>query len=75
MFDIIIVYWNGTKKIVNDVNRYGLIEESGVFYILKNNIKSYIPKDFVRFFGLKDHWECAKDKESPFADITTTFIE
>lgn len=55
--DIIIVFWDGVKKEVKGVTQYGHLKDHGLFYFDKFGKRSYMPKDSVRFIGLKCHWE------------------
>lgn len=57
MYDIIIIFWDGTRKEIEKVTNYGSLTDHGVFYVDKDNSRSFILKDAVRFIGLKSHWE------------------
>ena len=50
-FDLLIIYYNGDKKIIKHVNYYGISDSSGYFYYEKNGFRSYIPVNRVMFFG------------------------
>ena len=50
-FDLLIIYTDGTNKVVKNVEEYGFKLESSLFYFIKNNFQGFIPKEEVRFIG------------------------
>lgn len=57
MFDLLIIFWDGTKKIVKNVEQYGTYDPADLFYYLKCGHKSYLPIDKVSFIGRLCDWE------------------
>jgi hypothetical protein len=56
MFDLLIIYWDGCKKIVSGVSEFGIISGHEMFYYTKNNRRSYITADTIRFIGNKEDY-------------------
>lgn len=56
-FDLLIIFWDGTRKIVKDVIGYGTYDAAELFYYEKNCFRSYIPIDKVNFIGRLSDWE------------------
>ena len=51
VFDLLIIYTDGTNKVVENVEDYGFKLESSLFYFIKNDFQGFIPKEEVRFIG------------------------
>ena len=62
MFDLLIIYADGSRHIVRDVNTYDYKIESGHYYYKKNNWYSYIPQAQVRFIGRLFDYNDEEDK-------------
>lgn len=56
-FDLLIIFWDGTRKIVKDVDGYGTYDAAELFYYEKNGFRSYMPIDKVTFIGRLSDWE------------------
>ena len=48
-FCLLIIYSDGSTKIVENVENYGFEHESGLFYFTKNDFKGFIPREHVKF--------------------------
>ena len=57
MFDLLIIFWDGTKKIVKNVEWYGIYGAADLFYYSKHGNRSYLPIDKVSFIGKLSDWE------------------
>ena len=51
VFNLLIIYSDGTEKIVNDVTDYSFDIEIHCFVYKKNGYRSFVPVGAVRFFG------------------------
>lgn len=51
VFDLLIIYVTGDRKVVKNVSSYGHQTEGKMFYYDKNSHRSFIPVDSVMFFG------------------------
>lgn len=51
IFDLLIIYRDGSEKVVKNVFDFGVSEKWDCFYYEKNNHRGFIPFDAVRFFG------------------------
>ena len=56
-FELLIIFWDGTKKVVKDVSVYGTYDAAELFYYEKNELRSYMPIDKVTFIGRLSDWE------------------
>jgi len=54
-YDLMIVYADSSKIIIKGVDKYGYNEESGILFLEKNGVKSFVPSNHVLFFGLEKH--------------------
>lgn len=57
-FELLIIYkGNGfhKEKIIENVTDYGYADE--IFYFVKNEMKHFLPKENVVYFGNKFSWE------------------
>lgn len=50
-FCLLIIYSDGSTKIVENVENYGFKHESGLFYFTKNDFNGFIPREHVKFIG------------------------
>lgn len=52
-YDLLIVWNDGERKIIKDVEEYKLSLDAGakVFYFYKNGYRGFVPVDKVRYFG------------------------
>lgn len=56
-FDLLIIFWDGSKKIVKDVSGYGISSYSKeVFYYEKNGHRNFLPVDKINFIGKKSDY-------------------
>lgn len=57
-FDLLIIFWDGTRHIVSAVTNYGLSDtNTEIFWYEKNRSISYLPVDKVNFIGRLSNWE------------------
>lgn len=56
-FDLLIIFWDGARKIVKNVSNYGYNDLSSSFYYDKNKYRSFIPREMVMFLGRKSDYE------------------
>lgn len=59
-YDLLIVYADGLKVVINHVDKYGHTEQGAMFFFEKNLIRSFIPSNNVLFFGLEGHLKGAE---------------
>lgn len=57
VLDITIVFWDGVKKEIKGVEQYGHLKDHELFYFDKGGKRCYMPRDGVRFIGLKCFWD------------------
>lgn len=50
-FDLLIIFEDGTEKVIESVTSYGIHESTRCFYYVKSNYKSFFPAENIRFFG------------------------
>ncbi len=51
LFDLLIIYNDGSKHIVNCVSDFKCSMELGCFQFIKNGYRGFAPINQVRFFG------------------------
>lgn len=51
VFDLLIIYKTGEKKIVEGVSNYSMMDNGKCFSYEKNGYRSFVPVDSVVFFG------------------------
>lgn len=51
LFDLLIVYNDGSKHIVTRVSDFKCYMEAGCFEFIKNGYRGFVPINQVRFFG------------------------
>ena len=56
MFKLLIVYDTNRIAQVEDVQDYGFIDNTGMFYFLKDNVRNFIPQTHVLYFGRAEDW-------------------
>lgn len=57
VYDVLIIFRDGTEKIVKGVTNYDVEEDAKCFVFMKNNYRSFVPIDEVRFFGRRFDYE------------------
>lgn len=55
-YRLLIIYKDGTQKIIEHVNAYGIDKETDCFFFVKNGYRNFVPKDRVLFFGREFDW-------------------
>lgn len=50
-YDLLIIYADGTQKIVKGVSGYKVNQETGCFVYTKNDYNAFLPIESVRFMG------------------------
>lgn len=50
-YDLLILFKNGSRKVIVSVSDYGICDDKGVFHYVKNGYRSFVPIDSVIFFG------------------------
>ncbi len=50
-YDLMIIYNDGTEKVVKNITYHEFSERSNSFYYEKNGYHSFVPAQAVRFFG------------------------
>lgn len=50
-YRLLIIYEDGSQKIIEHVNTYGIDKDTDCFYFAKNGYRGFVPKDRVLFFG------------------------
>ena len=63
MEDIIVIYWDGVRKIIKNVEDFGLVTGNSIFYIKVNGRRSYLPAESIRFIGWFTDYKTATRKE------------
>ena len=56
-FRLLIIYDDWSQKRIEDVNTYGINQNTYCFYFEKNGYRSFIPKDHILFFGREFDWK------------------
>lgn len=56
-YDLLIVFTDGKMKVVKRVKNYGIDYDSGCFWFIKNDYRSFVNKDSVAFFGRRFDFE------------------
>jgi hypothetical protein len=51
--ELIVIFTDGTRLIIDDVENYGSSDEE--YHIAKNNWYSYLPRASVKYIGRLDH--------------------
>ena len=51
--ELLIIFTNGEKKVVTDVSTFKYNNDLGMFIFEKNNYRSFLPKENIKFFGRK----------------------
>lgn len=54
--NLLIVFTNGTKKVINDISDYYILTAPDCFAVVKNNSKIFIPMRNVRYIGMEDNF-------------------
>ena len=57
VYDVLIIFRDGTEKVVESVKDYDVVEEAKCFAFTKNNYRGFVPMDEVRFFGRRFDYE------------------
>lgn len=55
--DLLIIFTDGSEKVITDVNDWGFNTEGGNFYFIKNNYRAFLPKENIKFFGRRFDYE------------------
>lgn len=50
-YDLLIIYVTGERKLITNVSDYGHQTDAKMFYYTKNDFRSFIPVENVKFFG------------------------
>lgn len=50
-YNLLIIYNDGTEKVVKNINYHEFSEKSNSFCYEKNGYRSFVPAQAVRFFG------------------------
>lgn len=50
-YDLLIIYNDGTEKVVKNINHYEFSEKSNCFCYEKNGYRSFVPVGALRFLG------------------------
>lgn len=50
VYDLLIIYRDGEEKVIHDVTDYG-VNNANQYYFIKNNYRSFVQADVVKFFG------------------------
>lgn len=62
-YDLLIIYSDRTRKVIHDIDTYGVNRDDTLFYYVKNGYRSFIPITQVRFFGrMFDYDNCDKEE-------------
>ena len=56
-FGLLIIFKDGTKKVIHDVEDYGVLETGSVFNITTNKCNVFVPIDNVIYLGKRLIWE------------------
>jgi len=56
MYDLLIIYIDGTKHVVKGVSEYGLLDDNMAFYFAKNGFRNFVPTANIMFFGKGDDY-------------------
>lgn len=62
VFDLLILFNDGTFKIVEEVSAYGFMFEGSIFWFDKNGYRSFLPKENINYFGREFDWGVRKLK-------------
>lgn len=55
----LIIFEDGSRKVISGVENYGCLAESDIFWFDKNGRRSFLPVPQVRYFGSAfDYDEC-----------------
>lgn len=57
VFELLIVFKDNTKKIIKDVENFGVLFNGETYWFEKHGYKSYCPKEGILFFGRAFDWE------------------
>ena len=57
VFDLLIIYTDGTSHVVSDVSNYQINSKDGYFSFTKNGYNSFLPIQNVNFFGRRFDYE------------------
>lgn len=62
-YDLLIIYSDRTRKVIHNVDTYGVDRDNILFYYIKNGYRSFVPIAQVRFFGrMFDYDNCDKEE-------------
>ena len=59
-YNILILFNDGTAKIIKDVTKYEYLLDQNMFTFTKNGYKSFVPVTNVSYFGREFDWEETK---------------
>lgn len=48
---LLIIFEDGSRKVISGVENYGCLAESDIFWFDKNGRRSFLPVPQVRYFG------------------------
>lgn len=55
--DLLIIFVDGEVKTVTGISNYEIDTKTRMFSFIKNEYRSFIPLENVKFFGRKIDWE------------------
>lgn len=53
---LLVIFNDGSEKVIIGVSDWGLNIDSGCFYFSKNNYKAFLPKENIKYFGREWDW-------------------
>ena len=56
VYDLLILFNDGTAKTIKDVTKYEYLLDQGMFTFTKNNYKSFLPSSNISYFGRLFDW-------------------
>lgn len=55
-YDLLIIFVDGSRKVVKDVSEYGFLSDRTIAYFIKGEYKRLIPTTQLRFIGRLEDW-------------------
>lgn len=63
MEDILVIYWDGLRKVIKNVEDFGIVSGHDIFYIIVGGRRSFLPSESIRFIGWFDDYKTDTRKE------------
>lgn len=63
MEDVLVIYWDGLRKVIKDVEDFGIMSGHDIFYVTVRGRRSYLPAESIRFIGWFNDYKTDSRKE------------